>query len=316
MNRREFVPIASAATWASTVACQSPKAPSRLAEWCPRIAANVQSLDQATLRWAAQMGLEWITLGETESIDAEGKGYWSKWDVREVRDRCDAFGLRLHSLELPARWLDGPRLGNDGRGPAIENVCESLLAAGDAGVAVVEWPWSAEVRWGSDTSWSKVFGRLAEFADQMMPAAEQAGVKMSLSPKFSLPLGHLGHRPVFTSIKHVEQFFETVPSPANGITMSHRTIPGISIVGAIRRIGHLGRIHHVEFDSEAAIPAMGSEQRYPNGLAVMRAYKESGYVLGMVSDHASALPKGLRGSRVGCSYSHGFMRGLVEAVSG
>lgn len=317
MNRRDFVPIASAAMWAETLAGQLAQEPSRPGDWVPRLAEGLRSIDDATLRWIAQMGLEWVTLGATESIRADGKRHWSKWAIEELQERLDTFGLRLHSLKLPTRWLHGRRLGNDGRDRAIENACESLVAAGEVAVSVVEWPWAAEARWGSDTSWAMVLDRLAYFAERVMPVAEQANIKMALSPNDPFPRGHPGHRPVFAALSEVERFFETVPSPANGITMSHRTIPGmnIDIVGAIRRIGRLGRIHHVEFDSPAVFPAMGRDENYPDGFEVMQAYRESGYVLGMVSDHASALPEELRGGKIGSSYSHGYLRGLVEAVN-
>ena len=196
-------------------------------------------------------------------------------------------------------------------------MCASVLAAGDAGVAVVEWPWSAEARWGSDTSRAEELERLADFTDRLMPAAERAGVKMSVGPNESLPLGSLGHRPVFAPVWEVERFFETVPSPANGIGISRRATPSIDIdiVGAIRRIGRLGRIHHVEFDSQTVFQAMGMYETHPDGLEVMQAYKGSVFVLRMVSAHASALRVELRGKKIGCSYSHGYLRGLVEEVN-
>ncbi len=286
-------------------------------DWKPRLAENVSGLDESTLRWVGQLGLEWVALTVTENIDIGRKGYWSRGDIENVQDRCSAFGLRLACLRLPARWLDGPRLDNDERDRAIENICTSLVSAGEGGVAVVEWPWSAEARWGKDISSTEVLDRLAHFGDGVMETAERAGIKMSLRPNDVQRIGVSGPARVFVSLAQIERYFSTIPSPANGFTMSHRTIPGMEAdtIEAIRRIGAAGRIHHAEFNSAAILPPRGSLGEYPNSLAVMRAYKESGYVLAIVSDHAESFPTDLRENKIGCSYAHGYIRGLVQAVN-
>ena len=317
MKRRNFIPVAAAAPGVAASSDQSPPASTVPGGWNPRLAESVSTLDEPTLRWVAQLGLKWVALSATESIDIGRKGYWSMRDIENVRGRCDAFSLRLHSLRLPAAWLDAPRLGNDERDRAIENVCTSLVAAGEAGVAVVEWPWSAEARWGSDNSSTELLHRLAYFGERVMGPAEQAGVKMALRPSNARPTGLPSRSQVFVSIEQVEDFFDTITTPANGITMSQQTIPGmeIDLIGAIRRIGGLGRIHHAEFPSEGIFPARGDSEGYPNGLAVMRAYKESGYDLAIVSDHLHGLPTDLGEPRIECSYAHGYIRGLVQAVN-
>ena len=63
MNRREFVPIDSAATCAANLGSQPLTPNTRPGYWAPRIAESLRSLKEATLRWAAQMGIEWVRYG-------------------------------------------------------------------------------------------------------------------------------------------------------------------------------------------------------------------------------------------------------------
>ena len=50
-------------------------------------------------------------------------------------------------------------------------------------------------------------------------------------------------------------------------------------------------------------------------LAAMRAYKDVGYEMAIVSDHSPAIPGDIPGQKIGRSFSHGYIRGLVEAAS-
>ena len=314
MRRRDFIPIASAAPWAAASPAQSP-APSRVAtDWSPRLAESLLDTDDVTLRWVAQLGIEWVSLGESESLKIGRKGAWSKWRIEDLQDRLDSFGLQLHSLTIPAQWLEAPRHLNDELHRAIDDVRESLIAAGEAQVAVVEWPWSVETRWGGDISPAESLATLAFFGASVTGTAEEAGVKMSLRP---IPAYSHGIRHVFESVESLESFFADVSSAANGITMSHSTIAGpkVDLIEAIRRMGTRGRIHHAVMRTDTNGQFPDFETGGLDGLEIMQAYKQSGYSLAIVSDHAGELPSDLRETKIGCSFSHGYLRGLLQAVN-
>lgn len=317
MKRREFIPVATAAPWAAALPAQSPKGRLATSEWRPRLAESLVTVDDATLRWVAQLGIEWVSLRETESLAIARESSWSVWQIEDLQKRLSAFGLRLHSLRLPAVWLNPPRTWQDDIDRAIENVRTCLTVAGEAGVAVVEWPWSVEVRWGSNSVGSETLNRLFYFANRVMGAAEQAGVKMSLCPMpaYSTPVG--GRLAVFSESQELESFFDAVPSPANGFTVSHSTIEGLGVEfdKVIRQLGPKGRIHHVQM--RTAFPGNSSDgvRWDPDGLEVMRACKECGYDLAIVSDHAGEFATDVRETRIGCSFSHGYLRGLLQVVN-
>ena len=50
-------------------------------------------------------------------------------------------------------------------------------------------------------------------------------------------------------------------------------------------------------------------------LEAMRAYKEVNYSGTMVSDHTPGIPDDLPGGKIGRSFSHGYIRGLIQTVN-
>ena len=302
----------------------------------------------------AQLGLEWVVLQGTDGIDMEGKGFWAPADIAVAQARCRAFDLKLHSLMLPIAWLMPPMMGDKDRDRAIENIRRSVAAAGSAGVDVVEWHWSPDFKWGEEVGYYRkpgrggaiyrafdydrvrdsapfedlgrisrqdLWDRMVYFAGNVMDAAERAGVRMSLHAKDPPVAEMRGISRILTSTDDVEQFLDTVPSPANGFTFCQGTVAemGVDVIDAIRRIGERGRIHHVHFRT-----VRGSVPRYEetfidegdvNMLAAMRVYREVGYDLAIVSDHSPELPGDLPGRKIGRSFSHGYIRGLIEAVN-
>ncbi len=353
LNRRRFLQAGHSATLLAA-ACGSPRGESRDGRWQPRLSENIGSLDDPTLRWMAQLGLKWVVLQGADGIDSEGKGYWTASDIAAAQARCGAFDLQLHSLMLPIAWLMPPMMGGAERDHAIENIRRSLAAAGTAGVAVVEWRWSPDFKWGEDVGYysktgrggaiykafdydrvrdsppfedlgrisrQELWDRMVYFASNVMDVAERAGVKMSLHPKDPPVPEMRGISRILTATDDIEAFLDAVPSPANGFTFCQGTVTemGVDVIEAIRRIGAHGRIHHVHFRA-----VRGSVPRYEETfidegdvdmLKAMRAYRDVGYDLAIVSDHSPELPGDLPGRKIGRSFSHGYIRGLVEAVN-
>ena len=336
-------------------ACQSgPSNPEPGGEWIPRLSENIGTLDDATLRWMAQLGLEWVVLQGTDAVDRTGKGYWSELDIVAVQERCASHGLKLHSLMLPLAWLTNSMLGRPERDRDIEHIRTSLVAAGASGVTVVEWRWSPDFRWGEDVGYydkqgrggatykafdfgrvrdappfeeigsisrEELWDRMIYFTDGVMDAAESARVKMSLHPKDPPVKAMRGVSRILTSTEEIEAFLDAVPSPSNGFTFCQGTVTemGVDVIDAIRRIGGRGRIHHVHFRAVRGNVPQYEETFIDEGdidmLAAMRAYKEVGYDLAIVSDHSPGIPGDLPGRKIGRSFSHGYIRGLVQAVN-
>lgn len=354
LPRRSLLTGAPAAAFATTGCERATHSPGVEAEWSPRLSENIGSLDDATLRWMAQLGLEWVALQGTDSVDRSAKGYWSEQDIAAVIERCESHGLKLHSLMLPLAWLMNAMLGRPERDGDIEHIRRSLAAAGATGVTVVEWRWSPDFRWGEDVGYysspgrggatykafdfsrvrdappfeevgrisrEQLWDRMLYFTRGVMDAAEAAGVKMSLHPKDPPVKEMRGVSRILTTTEEIEAFLDAVPSPANGFTFCQGTVTemGVDVIDAIRRIGRRRRIHHVHFRAVRGSVPQYEETFIDEGdvdmLEAMRAYKEIGYNLAIVSDHSPEIPGDLPGRKIGRSFSHGYIRGLVQAVN-
>ena len=322
-------------------------------EWTPLIAENVGDLNESTLRWLAQLGHEHVVLQGTDWVDASRKGYWSDADLLNLVERCGRFGLQLHSLMIPIDWLMASMLGKPERDRDIERIMQSIRAAGAAGIAMIEWRWSPDFKWGDDVGYYSVPGRggavykafdharvagrgpfddlgriprevlwerLLYFAGPVMTAADEAGIAMSLHPKDPPVQFMRGIDRLLTNTDQIEAFLDAVPSPANGLTFCQGTITemGVDVIDAIRRIGGRGKIHHVHFRAVRGSVPQYVETFIDEGdvdmLEAMRAYKEVGYRGSFVSDHTPRIENDPQG-RVGRTFSHGYIRGLIQAAN-
>ncbi|MEZ5401528.1 MAG: mannonate dehydratase [Bryobacteraceae bacterium] len=321
--------------------------------WEPRIAENIGGLDASTLTWLAQLGHKWIVLQGSDAVDRDAKGYWSAGDIHAVQSRCREFGMELHSLMIPIAWLTPAMLAHPDRDRTIANIARSIRAGGEAGVTVFEWRWSPDFKWGADAGYEDSEGRggsvyksfrydlvrdkrpfedlglitraqlqdrMRYFLDRVLPEAERAGVRLSLHPKDPPVRSMRGIERLLTNTGEIERFVDAYANPMNGFTFCQGTVTemGVDVVEAIRRIGGKGRIHHVHF--------RGVRGRVPNYTEVfidegdvdmveaMRAYRDTRYRHALVSDHTPRIPDD-PGGRVGRSFSHGYIRGLVQAVN-
>ena len=353
-TRRQFLHGSALAAGALGAGCGSGESAEDLTLWSPKLSENIGSLDDATLTWMAQLGFEWVVLQGTDWVDQEGKGYWSPENLEALVARCREFGLQLYSLMIPIDWLTPSMLGAADRDRTIEGIQRSIRTAGSVGIQMMEWRWSPDFKWGADVGYydeegrggavykafdyssvadappfddvgritrEELWDRLVYFAKAIVPFAEEAGVKLSLHPKDPPVKSMRGVDRLLTNTDEIEDFLDAVDSPANGFTFCQGTVTemGVDVIDAIRRIGGRGRIHHVHFRGVRGSVPKYVETFIDEGdvdmLEAMRAFKEVNYSGSMVSDHTPRITGDFAGGRVGRTYSHGYIRGLVEIVN-
>jgi mannonate dehydratase len=323
-------------------------------KWQPKVAENISSLDDTILRWMTQLGIEWVDLQGSEMVDRDKKGWWSPEDVRAAVDRCAQFGLRIAAITVPIAWQTSPMLAAPQRDRDIENIVRSIAAVGAARIPVFQYRWSPDFYWGEEMGYRTVPGRggvgftsfdydrvkdkppypqfgvitydqlwdrLMHFLRAVIPAAEKAGVKLSLHPKDPPQAMVRGIARLLTSTEQIEKFVDAFPSPVHGFTFCQGTVTemGVDVIDAIRRIGRRGRIHHVHFRGVKGKVPRYTEVFIDEGdvdmLAAMRAYKEAGYQGTLVSDHTPHLAGDNAAGMMGRSFSHGYIRALIQAVN-
>ena len=347
--RRDWMKFAAAAL--GTIRARAAQKP----RWEPKVAENISGTDDVTLRWLAQLGLKWVDLQGSESVNREKKGFWTLEDLQLVQRKCREFGLEIAAITVPIAWEMSAMLGAAGRDRDIENINRSIRAVGEAGIPVFQYRWSPDWVWGSEMgyktapgrggaqylsfdfdlvkdkppfkevgsiSYEELWGRLMYFLKAVIPAAEKANVKLALHPKDPPQKVVRGVARLFTNVEQVEKLFEAAPSPVNGFSFCQGTFTemGVNVIDAIRRIGGRGRIHHVHFRGVRGRVPNYTETFIDEGdvdmLAAMRAYKAVGYQGALVSDHTPHLTDDVPGGRIGRTFSHGYIRALIQAVNG
>ncbi|MFH1567118.1 MAG: mannonate dehydratase [Gemmatimonadota bacterium] len=267
--------------------------------------------------------------------------------LAQARRLAEAHGLRLYNLALGGP--DEITLGRPERDEAIAEWCEMLRAMGDAGVPTLGYNFkpignfrttSATGRGGAKYStfeyaeWERaipshpdkqideagMWANLQYFLEQVIPVAEEAGVRMALHPDDPpLPEPMAGAARIVSTLDQYERIFGLAPSPSNAMLFCQGCVAemGVDVLAAIRRIGRQRKIVYVHFRNVCGTPKSFREVFLDEGdadmLQAMRTYREVGFEGPFMMDHTPAIP-GDRGGREGHAFATGYIRALIQAV--
>ncbi len=310
-----------------------------------QIGLVLRPLDEENLRLAAQLGV-------TDIVTHMPAGDYI--ELAMIKSRIEDAGLKLSVIE-GLSGMDKVVLGAEGRDEEIEQFKRGLDKMGAAGIPVVcynfmvwnpglgvvrtsyttrerggAWVSSfdasllenASVVKGAELEDEQVWDHLEYFLKRVVPAAEQAGVKLAMHPD-DPPMSLRGQARIMRSVENFERLVSIVDSPCNGLTFCQGCFAemGADIPEAIRRFGD--KINFVHFrDVRGQVPKF-EESFHDNGktdmLAAMSAYREIGFAGVMRPDHAPFLAgAGDTGEPTGYEmrgkiFAVGYMRGLMEA---
>jgi mannonate dehydratase len=219
-----------------------------------------------------------------------GNGIWSS-GREETRGGASARALRLETAE--GRWA-----GKTWRQP---------LSHGR--------------RYSEDELWDNY----TYFIRKVVPVAEEAGVFIGIHPD-DPPVYDLGGIPrcIFGNFAGYVRALEIAGSPNVGVCLCVGSwieggeATGKNVVDAIRHFAGQKKLFKVHFRNVSAPLPEGFVETFPDDgdvdmSQVMRALHESGYTGAVISDH---LPTMIGGRRSAEAFALGYMRGLIQAVSG
>lgn len=320
------------------------------ASWQPVICENVPDIDDRTLRWAAQLGMEALAL-PGRLADPDGLGEWTETGCRAVADRLAGFGLKVGIMMLH-NVTPAIVLGRPGREEDIARVQRSIRAAAAAGYPVIEYnfythrpvegyAWTTPGRGGAtyidyddarvqvleplpevgtptaDETWQQLRSFLAE----VLPVAEAAGIRLAVHPNDPPPPLSRGAAQVLGGLAGMQRLVDLVPSVANGITLCVGSFAewGISVPDAIHWFGSRDKIHHVHYRNPRGVFPRYSEPFLDEGdtdlLAVMRAFQAVNYRRTLCSDHVPQMTDDVAFGLIGRAYNHGYIKAMVQAVN-
>jgi mannonate dehydratase len=303
-------------------------------------------------RWrlAGQMGVEDAVIHPIEIGD--GRTRWSYDDLQQLSNWLDDVGLNFTVLEGSVPISDRIRLGRDGRDQDIAVFKQFLRDCGEVGIPVVCYDWMAGVRWArtaahiearggsyvtgfdvtqagggtetlSDATHEDLWDGIEYFLREVVPVAEEAGVKLGLHPDDPPRESLRGTPRIANSIENYDRVLGINDSEYNGVTFGQGNFAamGADIPAAIEHFGD--RINFAHFRDVAGDADQFVETWHDNGptdmLAAMRAYERHvGDDVPIRPDHVPTMA-GEDNSNPGYHtkgrlFAIGYMRGLREQV--
>ena len=299
-----------------------------------------------------------VQLGVTDAVTQlpqpePGRPVWDFLSLLRMNQSFADAGLHVAVIES-APPMERVRLGLPGRDEEIEHICEMLTNMGAVGIPVWCYNFMAGFGWlrtsttvrgrggalvlGYDHALMErapltEFGVVEEarmwenyeyFLQRVLPAAEQANVKLALHPD-DPPISPIrGIARIFRSVEAFQRALALSSSDAHGITFCQGsfTTMGADIPATIRLFGARQKIFFAHFRDVAGTPTRFVETFHDNGptnmLEAMRCYHEIGFTGVMRPDHVPTLegdvndPPGY--TTLGRLYATGYMHGLSEAV--
>jgi mannonate dehydratase len=301
-------------------------------------------------RWqlAKQLGVTDAVIHPLEVGD--GKTHWSYDDLLGVRNWLEDAGLNFAVLEGSVPLTDRVRLGREGRDEDIAAFKQFLRHCGALDIPVVCYDWMAGVRWarteahvesrggsyvtgyddekmrggdgadGTDATHDQLWEALEYFLREVVPVAEEAGVKLALHPDDPPRERVRGIPRIATSVENYDRVLDTVDSEHNGVTFCQGNFAamGVDVPETIRHFAdriHFAHFRDVEGDADRFVETWHDDGPTDMG-AAMDAYRDVGFDGPMRPDHVPTMA-GEDNSNPGYHtrgrlFAIGYMRGLLE----
>ncbi len=166
----------------------------------------------------------------------------------------------------------------------------------------------------------EIRGRFAEFLDQMVPVAEEAGVRLALHPD-DPPMPSLrGTHRLSYSLERYEQVLDLNPSPANALEVCLGTLsemPGGDIYATLDRISRAGRIGYIHFRNVRGKAPHFQEVFVDEGdtdmTELLRILHRNQYQGVLIPDHTPATACAAPW-HAGMAYAMGWMRASINLI--
>lgn len=310
---------------------------------------QINELTDEHLAFAVQVGVKDIQLN-TPKLPGEAR--WEYDDLRALRERAEAHGLRLIALEnVPVRFYDKIMLGQEGRDEQLANMSATIRNLGLAGIPILGYHWMPNGVWrtsretrvrgnavSNEFEYEKVkdaplsHGRIYTagemwsnydwYMERILPVCEEAGVKMALHPD-DPPVPTLGGvARLFTCFEGFKRAVETHPSPAHGLDFCNgcwsEMRGGDGVLEAIEWFGTRGRIFYVHLRDVQGCADNFRECFVDEGntdvSAVVRKLMEVGFNGFILDDHVPHLVNDSPYGHRGRAYAIGYIRGMLRML--
>ena len=288
------------------------------------------------------------------------QGYWDAEPLADLRRHVQAHGIRLDMVALPLPQVSIDRadlpaimLGTPERDHEIDRVVRCIRAAARAGIPAVkanltltgvlrtepavgrggavhtafdlsrlELPLPGAGLASAEQAWE----RIAYFVERVIPAAEEAGVRVAVHPHDpAVPRGMGLDDRVLGDLKGLRRYCALSASPYHGPNfcqgcMEEAGATREELLDAIRDFGRRKKLFLVHFRTVRGQAGRWREAFIDEGdmdmLAAMRAYQAVGYEHMIVPDHYPRIPGDTGWGHQTRAYAIGYLKALVAATGG
>lgn len=171
-----------------------------------------------------------------------------------------------------------------------------------------------------EVSAEEVWSRIAYFYERIVPAAEEARVRLATHPDDPPMAYYRGVHQALFNFDGLKRFVELVPSPYNGLLLCLGCMQeaGEDVPGVIRYFGQRKKIFYVHFRNvlgrvpkyREVFPHEGDGDMVAN-LKALRAVDYTGYI---VPDHHFGLVGDTDWAHSSRAWQVGYIRGLMQAL--
>ena len=294
------------------------------------------------------------------------KGYWELADLKRLKQRVDDYDLELEAIEnVPRHFYIDAMLNGSRRAEQIANYQTTVRNMGEAGIPILGLNWMPNLVWrtpmeagrggvkvtafdleramagevvtgyvdlpeAEDRQYSEaeIFDNYVSFMEQVIPVAEEAGVKIALHPD-DPPVQSLGGiARVFYKPENFARALDAVPSPNHGLDFCMGCFSEMvyadrsnneGVLDAIRYFGERGKIFYVHFrDVQGCVPKFQEcflGEGNVDVVAAIRTLKEVGFTGFIIDDHVPEMLDDSDWRHRGHAWSTGYIMALVEAVN-
>ncbi len=309
------------------------------------------------LKFLKQIGVDCVDITLDMCIGfAEAGGRANRDGLERIAEALDRAGLKVERANALNRFMVAIYLDRPGAEQELDNLVHNVELCGAFGFPVVgvQCFQASLFQAFSDRTHSRVEGRggyrhlkvdLSDALDRppppgapayeeiwertlkvyraVLPAAEQAGVKIVMHGNDPPVKSLYGVPQVLTDFDAFDRLFSDVPSPNSGMTfcVGTRYESGENIYEGIRRFGGQGKIFHVHFRNvRGTIPEKGGyAEVIPDSgdidmFRVAKGLQEAGYDGALDYDHVMNLTTDGPEGREYIAFCVGHTRGILQAL--
>lgn len=272
--------------------------------------------------WCNQLGVRHVICKCTPELTGL-PAVWNLDALRTIQQRFADGGLVLHGLEGDPFDMHRIKLGLLGRDEDIEQYCKMLRNMGELGIGLLCYNFMVGIGWhrsgkavtrggavttrfdlremspdlteAGEVSANRVWENYTYFINAVLPAAEEAGVKMGLHPD-DPPIPVLRNiARIFSSEADIYRALSLSDSPSHGVTFCQANfkLMGADIPAMIKRLGQDRRLFFVHFRDVRGTADSFEETFHDDGPTDMpgmiRLYRDAGFEGPIRMDHVPTL---------------------------